>query len=72
MIAQNQIAIPDIFAKLLKLAGQGEFFYRYSLFRQKDGVPMGSPLALTSEKRFLALHVRNWLDSDNSCIKSFQ
>ena len=50
--------IPDMekddFIKLLQLATEGMFLYRDKLYRQIDGVAMGSPLGPTLENFFLA------------------
>ena len=42
------------FIKLMKLATQGMFVYNGKLFKQIDGVAMGSPLGPTSASFFLA------------------
>ena len=50
--------IPDMekddFIKLLQLAAEGMFLYRDKLYRQIDGVAMGSPLGPTLANFFLA------------------
>ena len=43
----------NIFVKLLQLATQGMFSYRGKLFKQIDGVAMGSPLGLTLANYFM-------------------
>ena len=42
------------FIKLMKLATQGMFLYNGELFKQIDGVAMGSPLGPTLANFFLA------------------
>ena len=43
-----------IFIKLLRLATQGQFLYKDVLYKQIDGVTMGSPRGLTIVNFFLA------------------
>ena len=54
------------FRKLLNFATSGEFLYRSSLFKQIDGVAMGSPLGPTLANLFMAHIERNVLCVDNS------
>ena len=51
------------FKKLLKFATSGEFLYKDKLFRQVDGVAMGSPLGPTLANLFLAHFEKEWLKS---------
>ena len=44
----------EVLIKLLRLANQGIFLYKDKLYQQHDGVSMGSPLAPTLGKFFLA------------------
>ena len=44
----------NIFIKLLKMATEGMFLYRDNLFKQVDGVAMGSPLGPTLANFFMA------------------
>ena len=44
----------DDFIKLLQLATEGMLLYRDKLYRQIDGVAMGSPLGPTLANFFLA------------------
>ena len=44
----------DDFIKLLQLVTEGMFLYRDKLYRQIDGVAMGSPLGPTLANFFLA------------------
>ena len=44
----------EIFIKLLRLATQGQFLYKDILYKQIDGVTMGSPLGPTIANFFLA------------------
>ena len=54
------------FKKLLKLATSGEFLYKDRLFKQVDGVSMGSPLGPTLANLFLASMESEWLNSRNA------
>ncbi len=55
------------FRKLLFLATSGVFMFEDKLYRQVDGVTMGSPLGPTLANLFMAHHERIWLDSDIAC-----
>ena len=50
----------DIFIKLMHMATQGFFLYNHSLYKQIDGVTMGSPLGPTLANFFMA-HMENKL-----------
>ena len=53
-----------IFVKLLRLACEGLFFYKDCLYKQIDGVAMGSPLGPTIANFFLAhIETKKLLDS---------
>ena len=56
--ANNEENLPlvkkEIFIKLLRLATQGQFLYKGILYKQIDGVTMGSPLGPTIANFFLA------------------
>ena len=54
------------FKKLLCFATSGEFIYRDRLFRQVDGVAMGSPLGPTLANLFLAHYERQWQNHVNA------
>ena len=49
------------FKKLLRLATSGEFLYQDRVFKQVDGVSMGSPLGPTLANLFLANMESDWL-----------
>ena len=49
------------FRKLLSMATSGEFLYKEQLYRQVDGVAMGSPLGPTLANLFLAHLENEWL-----------
>ena len=51
------------FKKLLQYATSGEFLYKSSLYRQVDGVSMGSPLGPTLANLFLANLEKKWCES---------
>ena len=60
-----------IFVKLLRLACKGLFFYKDCLYKQIDGVAMGSPLGPTLANFFLAhIETKKVLDS-NMCPPKF-
>ena len=54
------------FHRLLQFATSGEFLYREKLYRQIDGVAMGSPLGPTLANLFLAHLEQNWLKSKDA------
>lgn len=56
------------FRKLLYFATSGEFLYKDRLFKQIDGVSMGSPLGPTFANLFLAHLEKNWQNTPNSPV----
>ena len=60
------------FQKLLKFATSGEFLYKDRLFRQVDGVAMGSPLGPTLAKLFLAHYENQWMSSPSAPLHYFR
>ena len=54
------------FRKLLKFACNGIFLYKDSIFKQVNGVAMGSPLAPTLANLFLAHHEQTWINNNNA------
>ena len=51
------------FENLLSLANQESYFmFNYILYKQKDGVAMGSPLGPTMANIFLQFYVMKWLE----------
>ena len=54
------------FRKLLQFATSGEFLYRDKLYRQVDGVSMGSPIAPTLANLFLAKLESDWLKAEGA------
>ena len=57
----------EIFIKLLRLATQGQFLYKDILYKQIDGVTMGSPLGPTIANFFLANLENRTLKNRNQC-----
>ena len=53
----------SVFIKLLKFATSGEFLFNGQLFKQIDGVAMGSPLGPTLANLYMACNEGNWLSS---------
>ena len=53
------------FIKLMKLATQGMFLYNSELFKQNDGVAMGSPFGRTLANFFLANSENKLLNKTN-------
>ena len=51
---KKQMIPRDIFIKLLHMATQGIFIHKNKLYKQYDGVSMGSPLGPTTANFFLA------------------
>ena len=51
------------FRKLLSFATSGEFLYKDKLYKQVDGVAMGSPLGPTLANLFLGHLEKNWVQS---------
>ena len=60
------------FSKLLQMATSGEFLYRDGLYRQVDGVAMGSLLAPTLANLFLAHLEQDWLKTKCAPIAYFR
>ena len=61
---QKPLMEKHIFVKLLRLACEGLFFYKNCLYKQIDGVAMGSPLGPTLANFFLAhIETKKLLDS---------
>ena len=60
------------FKKLLAMATSGEFLYKDKLYRQIDGVSMGSPLGPTLANLFLANLERSWLSTPNAPVYYFR
>ena len=58
----------DVFIKLCKFATQGHFLFDNKIFKQVDGVSMGSPLAPTLANLFLSEMERNWHNEECSPI----
>ena len=60
----------QIFRKLLYLCSHGLFLYKDDLYKQIDGVSMGSPLAPTIANFYLAKLETNLFDTnkDNACF----
>ena len=56
------------FIKLLKFATGGLFLFKDGLYKQSDGVTMGSPLGPTLANFFLAHLENQWLCNSNSSI----
>lgn len=54
------------FKKLLQIATSGEFLYKDRIYKQLDGVAMGSPLGPTLANLFLASMESNWVSSPNA------
>ena len=60
------------FKKLLQIATSGEFLYRDKLFKQIDGVAMGSPLGPTLANLFLANMESTWVASASAPVCYFR
>ena len=60
------------FLKLLRFATSGEFLYKDKIFKQVDGVAMGSPLVLTLANLFMAHYEQQWLSSPSAPIHYFR
>ena len=58
----------DVFIKLCKFATSGNFLFDDRMFRQTDGVSMGSPLAPTLANLFLSELERNWFKESCSPV----
>ena len=56
----------DVFVKLCEFATQGCFMYNGEMFKQIDGVSMGSPLAPILANLFLAQLEQSWLSEECS------
>ena len=53
------------FRKLLEFATSGVFHHKDVLYKQIDGVAMGSPLGPTLANLFMAHYERQWMDNCN-------
>ena len=60
------------FKKLLHFATSGLFLYKDDVYRQTDGVAMGSPLGPTLANLFLASMESDWLSNANAPIHYFR
>ena len=60
----------EIFIKLLRLATQGQFFYKDILYKQIDGVTMGSPLGPKIANFFLANLENRILKNKNNILRN--
>ena len=60
------------FRKLLLYATSGEFLYRDRLFKQVDGVAMGSPLGPTLANLFMAHLEERWVEQACSPVTYFR
>ena len=56
----------DVFKKLCMFATSGQFLFDDKMFKQIDGVSMGSPLAPTLANLFLAEMEQTWIGIDCS------
>ena len=60
------------FKKLLSLATKETYFlFKWKLYKQADGVAMGSPLGLTLTNAFLVDFEKNWLQNCPSDLKLY-
>ena len=56
--------------KLLETAtSESSFIFDFLLYKQIDGVAMGSPLGPTLANAFLCHYEKEWLDNCPSCVK---
>ena len=56
----------DVFKKLCLFATSGQFLFNDQMFKQIDGVSMGSPLAPTLANLFLSHMEQNWMNEECS------
>ncbi len=56
-----------VFTKFLKLCSKGIFVYKDDVYKQKDGVAMGSPLALLLANWFVSKNENTIFNQDHTC-----
>ena len=59
----GKVSKRDLFKRLETATSESSFIFDYLLYKQIDGVAMGSPLAPTLANAFLCHYKKEWLDN---------